>query len=517
VPEYKAGVFWVGLAALRDPALVLESIAQTLGAKDDLAGHIGERELLLLLDNLEQVIDDAAELSDLLRACPKLRLLVTSRELLRIDGEVEYGVPSRRDRGGRVVLRTRTDGRHGRDRRALHAPRQPAQILERLSQRLDLLKGGRDADLRQQTLRATIAWSYDLLPPEERELFERLSVFASGCSCSAAEIVAEGNVDTLQSLIDKSLVRRRDTAGGQRYLQLETIRQYAAETLDDHQESSALRDRHLDWIVDHVTANAPVWVRPADPARVGALFEEEREILAAIAWAVTRPDADRALELCGRMGRAWVETGRWGSGLSVTLAALSLCTGDPELVARAQLTAGVLGSHGGSPGGDEQIRTARELFNDHGLAWEAAVAGMILGSRSTVNGNVDTGIALLEQSVAELAGADGLTRPRSSRGLVEGSSSGSHWRRHFFRSACLLRKPRGPPVQYWGDAEQGLRGSSLRRGKHAGAAEDPRRLRLGSDKPRSRVMSPTSPRRPRPRHRSGMGLVLPPAGWTATD
>ena len=93
VPEYKAGVFWVGLATLRDPALVTETIAQTLGAKDGLAAYIGERELLLLLDNLEQVIEAAPELSGLLQECPNLTLLVTSRELLRVSGEVEYTVP----------------------------------------------------------------------------------------------------------------------------------------------------------------------------------------------------------------------------------------------------------------------------------------------------------------------------------------------------------------------------------------------------------------------------------------
>ena len=93
VPKYKAGVFWVGLASLRDVALVSETIAQTLGAKDGLAAHIGARELLLLLDNLEQVIEVAPELSSLLAMCPNLTLLVTSRELLRVQGEVEYAVP----------------------------------------------------------------------------------------------------------------------------------------------------------------------------------------------------------------------------------------------------------------------------------------------------------------------------------------------------------------------------------------------------------------------------------------
>ena len=93
VPSYKAGVFWVGLATLRDPALVSETIAQTLGAKDGLAEHIGERELLLLLDNLEQVIEAAPQFSALLSACANLTVLVTSRKLLRVQGEVEYAVP----------------------------------------------------------------------------------------------------------------------------------------------------------------------------------------------------------------------------------------------------------------------------------------------------------------------------------------------------------------------------------------------------------------------------------------
>ena len=92
VPAYKAGVFWVGLAALREPSLVTDTIAQTLGARDGLAGHIGDREMLLLLDNLEQVIEAAPDLSALVSACPNLALLVTSRELLRVQGEVEYSV-----------------------------------------------------------------------------------------------------------------------------------------------------------------------------------------------------------------------------------------------------------------------------------------------------------------------------------------------------------------------------------------------------------------------------------------
>jgi hypothetical protein len=155
VPEYKAGVFWVGLASLRDPELVTEQIAQTLGAKDGLAEHVGEREMLLLLDNLEQVIEAAPEFSELLSACPNLTLLCTSRELLRVQGEVEYAVPPLASPEV-VFLFCRRSGLETSEEIAelcarldnlplaveLAAPRtkalSPAQILERLSKRLDL-------------------------------------------------------------------------------------------------------------------------------------------------------------------------------------------------------------------------------------------------------------------------------------------------------------------------------------------------------------------------------------------
>ena len=127
VPAFTAGVFWVGLAAVRDPALVTETIAQTLGAKDGLAEHIEERELLLLLDNFEQVVEAAPELAQLLEACPNLKLLVTSRELLRITGEVEYPVPPLAEREAVELFCARSRLRAGRDdRRALPPPGRPA-------------------------------------------------------------------------------------------------------------------------------------------------------------------------------------------------------------------------------------------------------------------------------------------------------------------------------------------------------------------------------------------------------
>ena len=259
VPEFKAGVFWVGLAPVRDPALVSETIGQTLGAKDGLATHIGEREMLLLLDNLEQVIAAAPGLADLVESCPNLRLLVTSRERLRVRGEVEYPVLPLADLEAVDLFcaraQTEPDDAIRRLCRALDnlplaielaAARAsvltPAQILERLSGRLDLLKGGRDADPRQQTLRATIEWSFDLLTPDEQRLFAQLAVFAGGATLAAAEQVAEADLDTLQSLVDKSLVRRT----GERFWMLETIREFAVERLAASGEADGLRGRYAE-------------------------------------------------------------------------------------------------------------------------------------------------------------------------------------------------------------------------------------------------------------------------------
>jgi predicted ATPase/class 3 adenylate cyclase len=270
VPAFKAGVFWVGLAALRDPELVPETIAQTLGAKDRLAEHIGERELLLLLDNLEQVIDAAPDVSRLLRECPSLAIVVTSRELLRVDGEVEYAVPPLAEPEAVALFHERAGLEPSEEIRDLCARLDnlplavelaaartrvlsPTQILERLSQRLDLLKGGRDADPRQQTLRATIEWSYDLLSEHEQRLFRALAVFAGGCTLEAAEHVAGADLDTLQSLVEKSLLRFTS----HRYWMLETIREFASECLRESGQAAVLERQHRQFFLDLADSNAP--------------------------------------------------------------------------------------------------------------------------------------------------------------------------------------------------------------------------------------------------------------------
>ena len=257
IGDYPDGVFWVGLAGLRDPTLVLDTIADVLGAKGSLVEQIGSRRLLLLLDNFEHLVDAAVALSDLLEACRNLRLLVTSRELLRVRGEVEYPVPPLAQSDAEDLFSARSQLPRDDDvvdlcRRLDNMPLavelaaartktlSPDEILERLGRRLDLFRGGRDADPRQATLRATIDWSHDLLDEDEKLLFARLAVFEGGCTLAAAETLCEADVGVLDSLVSKSLLRRTR----ERFWMLETIRSYAVERLDASDEGPALRLRH---------------------------------------------------------------------------------------------------------------------------------------------------------------------------------------------------------------------------------------------------------------------------------
>jgi predicted ATPase len=320
VPSYKAGVFWVGLASLRESSLVAEQIAQTLGAKDGLAEHIADREMLLLLDNLEQVIEAAPALSELVQACPNLTLFCTSRELLRVQGEVEYAVPPLASSEA-VSLFCARSGFDPSDEIAelcarlddlplaveLAAARtkalSPAQILERLSDRLDLLRGGRDVDARQQTLRATIAWSYDLLLEEEQRVFRALSVFAGGCTIEAAEEVAEADLDILQSLVEKSLLRFADG----RYWMLETIRQYACERQDKDGPGGVAR-RHARFYGRALDRNREdIYLRRAEGL---AWFDAEEDNLRAMLDYAYEENPDDAALAVFQLARFWFSRGR---------------------------------------------------------------------------------------------------------------------------------------------------------------------------------------------------------------
>ena len=416
VPAYKAGVFWVGLAALREPSLVTDTIAQTLGAKDGLAAHIAEREMLLLLDNLEQVIEAAPELSGLVESCPNLALLVTSRELLRVQGEVEYAVPplasseavtlfcerSRLEATAEVAeLCSRLDDLPLAVELAAARTKvlSAAQILERLSERLDLLKGGRDAEARQQTLRATIAWSYDLLSAEEQHLFRALSVFAGGCTLDAAEEVAGADPDTLQSLVEKSLVRFTN----ERYWMLETIREFAREQLQDDGEAERIARRHLAYyaaVVEDVDERRKVGEYELGP------IEEERDNLRSAFDTAIALDPEQALELAARLGLYWNRRGLYREGRQRLAAALAAApAARASARARALSEAGNLAVWQADLDAAEQLgREALALAREHGDRSGSGYALNLLGMIA-MDRDPSAAVELYEESLAEYEAA----------------------------------------------------------------------------------------------------------------
>jgi predicted ATPase/class 3 adenylate cyclase len=393
VPSFKNGVFWVGLATISDPALVTETIAQIVGAKDGPASHISEREMLLVLDNLEQVVEAAPELASLVEACPNLRVLVTSRELLRVRGEVEYAVPPLV--GSEAIELFCERSRLGADetigelcRRLDNLPLavelaaartsvlSPAQILERLSQRLDLLKGGRDAEARHRTLRATIEWSHELLNEAEQALFARLAVFRGGCTLEAAEEVADADLDVLQALVDKSLLRQT----GERFWMLETIREYAAERLDAAGEAEELRGRfaeHFLALAEEAYPNLR-----GDPKPWLERMEAERDnFRAALDRLEAVGETQLALQLGGALYRFWYMRGYFAEGHARIERLLATDATPTAARARALNGAAVMTISTADPAAakawsEEALALHRQLGDAWGIAYSIFSLGM---------------------------------------------------------------------------------------------------------------------------------------------
>jgi predicted ATPase/class 3 adenylate cyclase len=324
--RFADGVFWVPLATLTDPRLVLPELAQAIGARGELVDHISDQHVLVVLDNFEHLTGAAGDLAGLLAACPNLRVVVTSRELLRLPAEQAYPVPelSPEDGVGLFVARARAVqpafelGAAVTELCArleqlplaleLAAARvrvlTPEQLLERLSGRLDLLKAGRGVDPRQQTLRATIEWSHELLDADEKRLFARLAVFRGGWTLEAAEAVCDADLDVLQSLVDKSLVRALDES---RLFMLETIRELATERLDESGDAGELSARHARFFSGLAAALAPGFESSdLDAFRRGD--DELPNFRAAFTWLLEH-DAAGALVLANSLRDLWFGRG----------------------------------------------------------------------------------------------------------------------------------------------------------------------------------------------------------------
>ena len=317
--DYGGGSWFVGFGDVTDPELIAPTICETLGLVEPpglapvalLEHWLGDQTLLLVLDNLEQLGEGAAVLGELLAACPGLTLLVTSREPLHLAGEHQYEVPvlANMEAIELFIARSQAVAPHFEVDPAVAAmicerldclplaielaaartkALSPDQILARLDRRLPLLGGGpRDAPQRQRTLQATIDWSYDLLSDEERRLFARLAVFAGGWTLAAAQTVCQTDLDTLQALVDRSLVR----SDGERYWMLQTLREYALERLERSGEGNELRRRHHEWFAELLDAEA-VQLHGLDLTDIAhrtrsSAHEQERDnIKSALAWAL---------------------------------------------------------------------------------------------------------------------------------------------------------------------------------------------------------------------------------------
>jgi predicted ATPase/DNA-binding SARP family transcriptional activator len=342
VDDFTDGVFWVSLAAVEDPQLVVPAIATTVGAKEELAGFIDEKELLLLLDNLEQIVACGTALAGLLRCCPNLKLLVTSRAALRVSSEQEYEVaplpethavelfiqrahrikPAFEPDAHVLEICRRLDGLPLAVELAAARAKllSPQQMLERLGSSLELLtSGARDLPARQQTLRATIEWSYELLDEHEQELFVRLAVFGGSFDVEAAEAVCGAELDLLEALVDKSLLRQ---AGDGRFITLATIREFAIERLGDRVDSLTVQDRHATYFVDLAEAADSELHGVAQRSSLGSLKRELPNVRTALSWAL-KHDPQLAGRLSGALAQFWFMHGGWSEGEAGAEAALS--------------------------------------------------------------------------------------------------------------------------------------------------------------------------------------------------
>jgi predicted ATPase/class 3 adenylate cyclase len=415
---FPGGVWWVPLASLRDWSLVLGAAAQALGIKGDVAEHVGDKRMLLLFDNFEQLVDAAPDVARLLQECPHLTVLVTSREPLHVDGEWEYAVDPLQETEAVALfdVRARAVRRDfvadGEVRKIcarldnlplaieLAAARvkvmSPSALLERLERRLPTLAGGtRDAPERQQTLRATIQWSHDLLSVDEQTLFRRLGAFVGGATFEAVETVCEAELDTLASLVDKSLVRQTDD----RFWMLETIREYANERLEESDDAPDLRRRHAQFFLALVEEAEP-HIADAPKQWLGRLDRDHANIRAALDWFEATGETQLGLRLAGAAARFWQMRGYPAEGRRRLESALS--ADDCETLARAKglYSASLLAFElGDIPAGIRRAEEAQATARATGDAWGSAYARFLLGQGAIANGEFAAAQELFAESV----------------------------------------------------------------------------------------------------------------------
>jgi predicted ATPase/class 3 adenylate cyclase len=456
------GVLFVSLAPINDPKLVMPTIAQALGIRDavgqPLLAHLAEvlqqKHVLLLLDNFEQVVGAASQLAELLTSCPSLKVLVTSREVLHVRTEHEFAVPplelpdpshlpelTALARSPSVALflqraqavkpefqLTTTNARAVAEicvrldglplAIELAASRMkllsPQVMLARLGRRLTMLTGGpRDVPTRQQTLRNTIEWSYQLLNAWEQRLFRRLSVFVGGCTLQAAEVVCAGSddgvgqvLDGIASLIDKSLLQRIEQTGEgneePRLLMLETIREYGLEALTANGEEEVARQAHADYFLQFAEEAEPALKGPLLVAWLERLEREHDNLRAALQWALESGRAEMSLRLGTALERFWVVRGHRNEGLDFLERALAGGAGvATDIRARALLvTARLAFNQSNYDQGEVLIQESMALFRELGDRRGIALSLDRLGMAAWRRGDFRAARVLMEEDLA---------------------------------------------------------------------------------------------------------------------
>ncbi len=351
--RFPHGVWWVPLSDHRDPEAVLPAIAGVVGAPGDLESFLADWDALLVVDNLEQVIDGAADLARLVRACPRIRMIATSREQLHVSGErvVQVQALSRED--GLELVRQRVgEARPGAivDEETatslwrvldglplaieLAAARaraiDPADLVERLEHRLGVLVDGpRDAPDRQRTLRAAIAWSYDLLDEEDREAFERLAVFDGGWTIAAGEAICGVDIDTTSRLLDRNLIQ----SIGARLQMLATIKEFADEKRRGRSDRTVFERSHAEWFSTYAASAEHAFSSSIDERIwLDRMAADWPNLRAGMLWAIEQGDSEVALRYLSSCWRYWLMRGLAGEGRALGEAAFALHADVPAAV-----------------------------------------------------------------------------------------------------------------------------------------------------------------------------------------
>lgn len=457
IDENRDGVWLVELGRLSDGRLLPQAVAQSLGVREQtgrsitatLMDDLADRRLLVVLDNCEHLVKACAQLArSLLLGCPGLRILATSRQRLAVAGEAAWLVPSLDVPPADPSPSVDDVGRHSSvalfvERAARHRPGfaltranahdvagicrnlegiplaielaaarvnvlTPAQILERLDDRFRLLTSAGGGLERHETLRRAVDWSYDLLSPAERRLFDRLSVFPGGCTIEAVEAVGaedatlENILDLVAGLVDKSLLVGDMREGTVRYHMLETMREYATEKLEASGEADEARRGLLDWCVTLARRAEPELTGPDQVLWYDRIDAEHPNIRFALSWGIDRPEAGEPVtRLTGSLWRYWLERGHVGEGrvwLGRALASSSeISPGDRAKALRAAGTLAMWQSdlEAARRYHEESAGISRSIGNELGAAASLSHLGIV----SWRTGDIGSAKRLLSESL----------------------------------------------------------------------------------------------------------------------